>query len=195
MKICCVKTDSIEQSIVAKTGAFKIAFDDVFKDAEICWIERSCAETDTKYKQLIPYILVQNAEGKFACYPRHGTESRLHGLYSCGIGGHIDFPDAGDEILQTIHNGMFRELSEEFNHFQKDKITLQYLGIINETESKVGLVHLGLVFFAKCVEGYIPEPADELSGLQWKTREEIHAVKKEFWSDIAFTLLDKATVR
>lgn len=67
MKICCVKTDSIDQSIVAKTGAFKIAFDDVFKDAEICWIERSGAETDTKYKQLIPYILVQNAEGKFAC--------------------------------------------------------------------------------------------------------------------------------
>ncbi|MEL5720912.1 MAG: hypothetical protein P1P59_07270 [Treponemataceae bacterium] len=190
MKICCIKTNSIDKSIQNKTDAFKVDFDILFKDVEIFWIERNIAETDTNYKQIIPYILVQNSEGKFACYPRHGTETRLHGLYSCGIGGHIDAIDKGKDIFTTIKNGMTRELSEEFKNFQKAKVDLKYLGIINEVETSVGLVHLGLVFYAKCFEDYLPEPAAELSGLEWKTLDEIKLLKMELWSTLAFKLYE-----
>lgn len=191
MKIFCVKKNNLDSKIVNETGAFKISFDELLKNAEVVWIERAIAEEDTNYKQIIPYILVQNFQKKFACYPRHGSETRLHGLYSCGIGGHIDYTDAGDDILTTIKNGMFRELSEEFKNFQKEKFELKYLGVINETKSKVGLVHLGLVFFATCnAKDYLPEPAHELNGLEWKSVEEIKTLKKEFWSDIAFELFE-----
>lgn len=189
MKICCVKTHDIPAAIAGATGAFAVPFDALFADAVPYWIEREHAEQDTSYKQLIPYIITADSHGLFACYPRHGNEVRLHGLYSCGIGGHIDETDKAETLLQTVLNGLYRELSEEFRDFQRDNISLHYKGIINEVETNVGLVHLGIVFFAQCTDGYSPHAAAELAGLQWKSRTELNSLKKERWSDLAFQLL------
>lgn len=189
MKICCVKARDIPAAITGTTGAFAIPFDTLFADAVPHWLEREDAEQDTSYKQLIPYIITADAYGRFACYPRHGTEARLHGLYSCGIGGHIDETDKAETLLQTVFNGLYRELSEELKNFQRDSLSLHYKGIINEIDTSVGLVHLGIVFFAQCKDGYYPEAAAELAGLQWKTRTELSELKKEYWSDLAFELL------
>ena len=73
------------------------------------------------YKQLIPYVLLQKADGKFACYQRHGTEIRLHGKWSAGIGGHIDEPDQQTSLKATLETGMLRELKEELLDFDKKK--------------------------------------------------------------------------
>lgn len=189
MNVCCVKTEDLDEKIVKTTGSFLLPFENVFKNKKIYWIERSQAETDENYKQLIPYIMMTDGHGRFACYLRHGNEKRLHGLYSCGIGGHIDEVDKAGTIMETVKNGMYRELSEELKNFQKEKISLEYRGIINEVKTKVGLVHIGLVFFARCLEGYLPEPADELAGLEWKSIDEIKKLKKEFWSDLALGLI------
>lgn len=189
MKICCVKTEDVDHKIVNATNAFPIPFEKVFAGKTLYWIEREEAEVDQNYKQLIPYIIIVNDNGKFAVYPRHGNEKRLHGLYSCGIGGHIDEVDKADTVLQTIRNGMYRELQEEFKNFQKEKVLLEYKGVINEVKTKTGLVHLGIVFFARCDKSYLPEPSDELAGLEWKTIDELVCMKKEFWTDLAFNLL------
>ena len=74
-------------------------------------------------------------------------------------------------------------------NFQRDSLSLHYKGIINEIDTSVGLVHLGIVFFAQCKDGYYPEAAAELAGLQWKTRTELSELKKERWSDLAFELI------
>src|SRR5205814_9995626 len=52
------------------------------------YLNRSAAEQDRRYKQLIPYVLVI-CNGKILRYRRGrgGQETRLHGLYSVGIGG------------------------------------------------------------------------------------------------------------
>lgn len=84
---------------------------------------------------------------------------------------------------------MFRELDEELQNFDKAKIELKYIGIINEIESEVGLVHLGIVYLAKCNESYIPKPADELKNMEWKTVSEILSLEKELWTELAFRLL------
>lgn len=189
MKICCIPVEVLPKEIISQTNSFKgKRISDLISEKDVCWIERKEAENNNNYKQLIPYILVKN-ENKFACYKRHGTEQRLHGLYSCGIGGHVDEPDKQYSLEQTLETGMYRELSEEFCNFEKESITLNYLGLINENESNVGLVHLGIVFLAECNNGFIPKPAEELSGMEWKTEDEVKLLNKELWTELAFNLL------
>src|SRR5579883_775157 len=62
----------------------------------ILYLNRSAAEQDRRYKQLIPYVLVL-CRDKILRYQRGkgGQETRLHGLYSVGIGGHISDEDHG----------------------------------------------------------------------------------------------------
>ena len=92
-------------------------------------------------------------------------------------------------VRKTVEKGMYRELSEELTNFQQDKIDLKYLGIINEVESEVGLVHLGIVYIAECKNGYIPEAASELKNMDWKTVAEIDMLEKELWTTLAFRLV------
>ena len=189
MKIMCVEKKKIPERIVAKTIVRKENIFDLIGNSDICWIERSVAEKDVNYKQLIPYILLKNENSLFACYQRHGTETRLHGKYSAGVGGHIDEPDNQNDVVKTIEAGMYRELSEELNNFEKSYIDLKYCGIINEVESEVGLVHLGIVFVAECKNGYVPTAASELKNMEWKSAEEIGKLDKELWTELAFRLM------
>ena len=58
------------------------------------WLPRSSAEMDPIYKQLIPYALLQTADGLHTgCYRRKGSEKRLHDFWSVGIGGHVNQND------------------------------------------------------------------------------------------------------
>lgn len=189
MKIMCVEKSKLPKQYADSTIAVKDDIFDYFNNSDIKWIERSVAEKDFTYKQFIPYILFKRADGLFACYQRHGTEKRLHNKYSAGIGGHIDKPDNQNDVRKTVEKGMYRELSEELTNFQQDKIDLKYLGIINEVESEVGLVHLGIVYIAECKDGYIPEAASELKNMDWKTVAEIAMLEKELWTTLAFRLV------
>lgn len=189
MKILCVKSKKLPKEITTVTNAFKIQVNSLVNDTDVEWIERAEAENNFEYKQLIPYILLKCSDGKYACYQRAGNEKRLHGKYSAGIGGHIDEADKQNNLIKTIEVGMYRELSEELTNFQQDKIDLKYLGIINEVENDVGLVHLGIVYIAECKNGYIPEAASELKNMDWKTVAEIDMLEKELWTKLAFQLV------
>lgn len=188
MKTCCVLVKDLPEEIVKVTDCFKTSFSFI-EESKIKWIERKDAETDTEYKQIIPYVIIQKADGKIACYERHGSEKRLAGLYSCGFGGHIEENDIGNNFTETLQNGMLRELKEEIANFEKESIELEYLGIINEVESNVGLVHLGCVFLAKCKENFIPEESDETKGLEWKTFSELKNLLTELWTKLALKLI------
>ncbi len=189
MKIMCIEKNKLPSRIVDVTVASKEDIFELIKDSNISWIERPLAEKDIKYKQFIPYVLLEREDGLFACYQRHGTETRLHEKYSAGVGGHIDEPDNQNDARKTMETGMYRELSEELSNFQKNMIDLEYLGIINEVESEVGLVHIGIVFVAKCKAGYIPTAAYELKNMEWKTKDEISKLDKELWTELAFRLI------
>lgn len=190
MKICCVPLEKIPERIRNSTSSFKEDYSVFIKNEDVIWVERPVAEKNFNYKQLIPYVLLQRADGKFACYQRHGTETRLHGKWSAGVGGHIDEPDKQDSLKATLETGMLRELGEELENFDRTKISLSYLGIINEIESEVGHVHLGIVYIAKCEENYEPKPASELKLMDWKTISEIQELEKELWTELAFKLVE-----
>src|SRR5437899_9218473 len=116
----------------------------VTSSSHILYLNRSEAEQDRRYKQLIPYVLVI-CNGKILRYRRGrgGQETRLHGLYSVGIGGHISEEDHG--LFSTglgYQEGMRRELMEEV---AIDDVKGTAVAVINDDSTDVGYVHFGVV--------------------------------------------------
>lgn len=110
----------------------------------ILYLNRSEAELDRRYKQLIPYVLIL-CHDKILRYRRGkgGQETRLHGLYSVGIGGHISEEDHGlFSERQGYHEGMRRELLEEVDI---EDVTDAAVAVINDDSTEVGYVHFGVV--------------------------------------------------
>jgi len=116
----------------------------VTSPAQLQYLNRSEAELDKGYKQLIPYVLVL-CNGKILRYRRGkgGQETRLHGLYSVGVGGHISEEDQG--LFSTgigYHDAMRRELREEVAIDDAKEIAA---AVINDDSTDVGYVHFGVV--------------------------------------------------
>ena len=112
--------------------------------AHLVYRNRTEAETDKRYKQLIPYVLIICGD-KVLRYRRGkgGQETRLHGLYSVGIGGHISDEDHG--LFSTgigYEEGMRRELMEEV---AIEQVKAPAVGLINDDSTEVGYVHFGVV--------------------------------------------------
>jgi predicted NUDIX family phosphoesterase len=108
---------------------------------------RSAMEQDPSFKQLIPYVIFRyrGAGGQPILFQytrgKGQGESRLHAKRSIGIGGHISADDAAQ--ASAYEEGMRRELEEEV------AIDTTYrgrmVGLINDDETDVGKVHLGVV--------------------------------------------------
>jgi predicted NUDIX family phosphoesterase len=110
----------------------------------ILYLNRSDAELDKRYKQLIPYVLIV-CGNRILRYRRGrgGQETRLHGLYSVGIGGHISEEDHGlFSNDRGYQQGMRRELMEEV---AIDEVRETPVALINDDSTEVGYVHFGVV--------------------------------------------------
>jgi len=113
----------------------------VTSPSNLVYLNRTDAEQNKRFKQLIPYVLIL-CNGKILRYRRGkgGQETRLHGLYSVGIGGHISEED--QELFSTYKEGMRRELMEEVDIGEvKDAA----VAVINDDSTDVGYVHFGVV--------------------------------------------------
>ncbi len=111
---------------------------------QLVYLNRSDAEQDKRYKQLIPYVLLI-CNDKILRYRRGrgGQETRLHGLYSVGVGGHISEEDHGlFSSHRGYHDGMRRELMEEV---VVDEAKEAAVAVINDDSTEVGSVHFGVV--------------------------------------------------
>jgi len=108
------------------------------------YLNRSEAEQDKRYKQLIPYVLLI-CNDRLLRYRRGrgGEETRLRGLYSIGVGGHIS---EEDHVLFSkdfgYKEGMLREVREEVAIEQVKEATV---AMINDDSTEVGYVHFGIV--------------------------------------------------
>jgi Predicted phosphoesterase (MutT family) len=112
--------------------------------SQLVYMNRSDAEQDKRYKQLIPYVLLI-CNDKILRYRRGrgGQETRLHGLYSVGIGGHISEEDHGlFSNNRGYQEGMRRELVEEV---AVDEVKEAAVAVINDDSTEVGSVHFGVV--------------------------------------------------
>ncbi len=107
------------------------------------FIDRDAAEHNKNYRQLIPYVVVYTPDGHVLSYKRGGGERRLLDMYSIGIGGHVEPCDvsmAGG--MATLFKAARRELREEIG--LGGDFDLDYIGTINDDNTEVGAVHLGV---------------------------------------------------
>jgi len=116
----------------------------VTSHANLVYLNRSDAEQDRRYKQLIPYVLII-FDDQVLRYRRGrgGEETRLHGLYSVGIGGHISDEDHGlFSDGAGYQDGMRREIREEVAVDEGNEVSV---AVINDDSTEVGYVHFGVV--------------------------------------------------
>lgn len=123
----------------------------VLQSDALSYRPRDAMEQDPSFKQLIPYCLIRRrdaAGGTHLFHYRRGSgqgESRLRAKRSIGVGGHVSSEDAapGRDAHDVYRQGMRRELQEEVDircGYQE-----QCVGLINDDETEVGRVHLGVV--------------------------------------------------
>jgi len=116
--------------------------------ANISFRPRSEVEEDPSFKQLIPYAVIEHVDpdGRPMLFQytrgRGQGEGRLHSKRSVGIGGHISAEDTEGKS-SPYEEGFRRELEEEVI------ISCGYrqrcVGMINDDQTAVGQVHLGVV--------------------------------------------------
>jgi predicted NUDIX family phosphoesterase len=152
-----------EQVLVVPTSAFRDVgyfqgfcdqpqryLDELLRAELMSYRPRGEMETDPTFKQLIPYVIFRYRDpqqgDRLFCYRRGSGqgEKRLHSKRSVGVGGHISSHDAGAAGHADVYQeGMRRELEEEI------VISTAYqsrcVGLINDDETEVGKVHLGVV--------------------------------------------------
>jgi predicted NUDIX family phosphoesterase len=129
---------------------------------------RGQMEDDPSFKQLIPYALFRwtDAGGTPHLFEyQRGSgqgERRLHAKRSVGVGGHISSIDsAAGHAEQVYREGMHRELDEEV--IIDTPYTEKIAGLINDDQTPVGRVHLGVVHLCDVREPQIrPREADIL---------------------------------
>ena len=145
----------VERKIIEQVGMFNgLMFDvcryldKIFVQGVPCFMNRSQAEKNPDYKQLIPYVIMSYA-GKYLSYVRgqRAGETRLVGRRSIGIGGHInpsdDMPLFNAAFYETYLAAVDREVAEEVS--VETSHTNHIVALLNDESNEVGSVHLGIV--------------------------------------------------
>lgn len=151
------------------------------------FVARGAAERDPSLKQIIPYLVLRDGARIFLMRrTRAGADERLHDRYSIGVGGHVN-PEDGD-----VEGGLRREWREELEaDFEP---AFSFVGLLNDDETDVGSVHLGLVFVADAAGRPVAvREREKLSG-SFADPGELREVypRMESWSQLALDALDGA---
>jgi predicted NUDIX family phosphoesterase len=146
------------------------------------YMPRPAAEDDPAHKQLIPYVVVRDADRVFLMERTDaGGDARLHRKASIGVGGHLNPVDAGEEPLMA---GLRREWREELVAGWEPLFRLA--GLLNDDTNPVGAVHLGVVFEVEAAGRPVSvRETHKLSG-RFVPRSELTAAweRMETWSQL-----------
>ncbi|NLF98068.1 MAG: NUDIX domain-containing protein [Candidatus Riflebacteria bacterium] len=195
-KILAVRRNEFPEHWLEREVALSMSWEhflDRMTPARACFIDRAVAESDYRFKQIIPYILLADSEDRLATYSRNGSEKRLSGRLSLGIGGHLrqdDFTGGQFSWAELAGKALQRELLEELPGF--DPVgNPEFIGIINEEHSDVGRVHVGLVFVFRGLDSAKIVSGEELGSLNWFAVSELNKETCEgfeLWSWLALQL-------
>ncbi len=153
------------------------------------WMSRDLAEGDEAWRQIIPYVIVQVGDRilSYARTPR-GSESRLHGFRSIGVGGHVNPTDLPADLgavrrssVDALAQAARREIDEETRGITDPQ--MRFLGYLRDDDSAVARVHVGFVYRLQAAsadlsqEGKMTDPRL----LSW---DELHAERERYegWS-------------
>jgi len=172
-----VRSDELDgfEALVAREGTFE---------------PRAIVEVDRAWKQVIPYLVLRDAERYFLMRrTQAGGDARLYDRWSIGVGGHLN---PGDHDLA---GGLRREWREELvADFEPE---FELIGLLNDDSTDVGSVHLGAVYLADARGRPVGiRETDKLTGA-FATPAEVAAVvdRMESWSALVFEDLEGAGAR
>ena len=160
------------------------------------FIPRPQAETDPRFKQIIPYALIvfENSVLHYVRGKKAG-EQRLVAKGSIGIGGHM--AEDADKFLwhstdeETYRAGVEREVNEEIKIDApfEDRI----VALLNDDTTEVGSVHLGVLHIFKLAEPKVEKREAMITGLTFLAKDELlaHRETMETWSQICLDSLDR----
>jgi len=147
-------------------------------------------EADSTFKQVIPYLILRNGPEYFLMRrTRAGVDARLHERYSIGIGGHLNGVDL-DGRMGDLEAGLRREWREEIDAaFEPD---FRVVGLLNDDETDVGRVHIGVVYVAETGGRPVAvREVEKLSGGMAPSGAVAAVVDRmESWSALAFDFLE-----
>lgn len=195
-QVLCIDREKLPESWVTQRTVLAMQFPTFIHtctQAGFSFVRRGIAEEDRQKKQIIPYILLQTADGDLtAAYSRQGNEKRLHNLWSIGIGGHINPEDktsGTNDFENILKTGMQREIEEELA-LRVASDPIEFIGMISEDITPVGSVHMGAVFLIRTQDpqGYLP--GDELHNFTWHETRALSQLNLELWSELALELIN-----
>lgn len=135
--------------------------DEAIDDAIQCNLKpmpRCEAELNPTFKQIIPYIILANADGRIFTTLRLGGDERLRGQHSIGLGGHMD----GGEDIPTA---LYRELKEEVGLTEADIESAKLCGYVYSGKTEVDSVHVGVIYLLTISRSDVTcQERDKLSG-------------------------------
>jgi predicted NUDIX family phosphoesterase len=136
---------------IPNVGLFSGAFDRDALLAECRPMRRLDAEQDFSVIQLVSVFIVRHGE-RYLTYKRTKRlpESRLHGVYSLGFGGHLN-PDDLRPLLNIFDPEvgwplLERELCEEIKFGSLGPTSMAYRGLLYDDSREVSRQHLGLTY-------------------------------------------------
>lgn len=150
------------------------------------WMNRTRElEDDPSWLQLIPYGVLA-CQGKVFAYRRvQGSEDRLAGKLSLGVGGHCNPIDARGKAPgpTCLVDCLRREIDEEV--MPARGFSIELAGLLADDSSPVNRVHLGVVYRVTLEDQRIV-PAEEIEPFGWQTpaqwRETAANHRWETWS-------------
>ncbi len=148
------------------------------------FLPRAEVETDETWRQVIPYVLLRDAAGRYFAYRRlpASGEGRLVGLHSLGVGGHLNDEHLaadlaiGSPVLRPnpLAVGLQRELAEELVLPSTTDGPLGRLaihGFLALDATPVDRVHVGVVVILSVAGDYYTgcdvRETDKLAAVGW----------------------------
>jgi predicted NUDIX family phosphoesterase len=161
------------------------------------FMPRSQAETNPKFKQIIPYVVI--TDGKSVLHYVRGKkagEQRLVAKGSVGIGGHINDEDHSLSLLaytfgmQAFQDAVKREVCEELSI--QSEFNARPVGLINDDSTEVGRVHFGVVHVLFCKPEEVKKNEQVITQVEFIPIEELKAKREqmETWSQLCLDNID-----
>jgi predicted NUDIX family phosphoesterase len=186
------------RSLLMETGYFQgLSFDvkkfigEILDQKNYKFMIRKSIESDTNYKQLIPYVILKHKDTIFSY--RRGkmlSEERLMDNYSIGIGGHISVSDH-NLFTTTYEEGLNREVMEEvtINCNYENKM----VAIINDDTNDVGKVHFGVIHIFTLEKAMVVKREGSIADTKFMSVPELknNIQKFENWSKICINEIEK----
>lgn len=178
------------------------------RGADVAYLPRSLAETDDGYKQVVTYTIIQY-RSKILTF-RRGLYNRaakfLRGAQCVGFGGHVNEQDRDLFSIEDlgVRQNAAREISEELmlpgGRPDVNPDELEFLGILNDDSSDVGVRHMAVVLRYWVDDWHEWKSASRgevsINRLKWidTLKDEINLSDFEYWSQIVIRRFFKSSM-